>query len=201
CIGLDTVNSSYDTLGRDNPSWSLTKFENILPSHEYPLGTGPRAIATFTYDEGVEVIDFPIYVQGNVLVKSNPSFELTGVVGDFPMLYKHVDDNLSLTSTTGANNFIDLFNVDVKLVDGEKAIRGFDYVDCRVTDYVVHTQRDKEESYFKGFALSNTFSFECQGYHPNNPVYDAMFTYKKAKTTNTNDLVNTDQWGPGFYVE
>jgi hypothetical protein len=202
CIGLTTLNDTYDELRSGAPVWDITKIENVVQSHEYPLGTGPRAIATFTFDDGVEVIDFPIFDQGEVLVKANPSFELEGLVGDYPMLYNRVDDNLSLTSTTGANNFIDLFNVDVDLVYDDKVVRGFNYVDCRVTDYVVHTQRDKEESYFKGFALSNTFNFVCQGYHPNNPVYDAMFnTYAKADTTSTNDLRNTDTWKPGFYVK
>ncbi|MCA9811856.1 MAG: hypothetical protein KC483_03220 [Nitrosarchaeum sp.] len=202
CIGVDTDNPSMDRLIGDTPIWKVTNLQNSLPDHEYPLGTGPMAIVTFTYDDGTEEITFPIFEQGDVLVKSNPRFELGGIVGDFPMLYKRVDDNLSLTSTTGANNFIELFNVDVTLVHNGESIRGFNYVDCRVTDYTVKTQRDKEESYFKGFALSNTFEFECQGYHPNNPVYDRMFNiYEKAKTINTNDLRRTDQWGPGFYVE
>ncbi len=200
CIGLSTVNDSYDSLAGVK-LWNSPKIENILSSHTYPLGTGPRVIATFTYDNGVEVIDFPIFDQGTVKQTANPAFQLEGLVGDFPMLYKHVDDNLSLTSTTGANNFIDLFNVDVKLVDGEKVVRGFNYVDCRVTDYVVQTQRVAEESYFKGFALSNTFNFECQGYHPKNPVYDAMFVPVKAKTPNTNDLKPTDKWEEGFFVK
>lgn len=202
CIGISTVNDSYDELGDDAPIWRTSKIENILPSHEYQLGTGPRAIATFTYDNGIEIIDFPIFDQGKVLVKSGPSFELEGIIGDFPMLYKRVDDNLSLTRTTGANNFLELFDVDVELVNGDKVIRGFNYVDCRVTDYIVKTQRDKEESYFKGFALSNTFDFECQGYHPNNPLYDAMFNiYAKANTESSLDLRNTDDWGPEFYYE
>jgi len=148
------------------------------------------------------VIDFPIFDQSDVLTKSRHSFELEGIVGDYPMLYNSVDDNLKLTSTTGANNFLDLFQVDIELMDGDKVIRGFNYVDCRVIDYNVKTQRDKEESYFKGFALSNTFEFECQGYHPNHPLYDAMFnTYDSTKTLSSTDLRDTHDWEPGFYME
>ena len=43
--------------------------------------------------------------------------------------------------------------------------------DCRVTDYVVESDRDKEDGYFKGFALANIIDFECLEPHPNNPVY------------------------------
>jgi hypothetical protein len=200
CVGLDTVNTSITSLQGDALSWRTPFIENSLPPHEYPLGTGPRAVATFTYDNGIEIVDFPIFDQGQVLVKSNPTFELEGVVQDSPMLYNAVDENLALTSTTGANNFLNLFQVDVELKSDDKVVRGFNYVDCRVVDYNVNTQRDKEESYFKGFALSNTFEFECQGYHPNNPLYDAMFvTAKSTNTTSSKDLKDTQNWDPGFY--
>ena len=117
------------------------------------------------------------------------------------MLYEAVNENLAITSTTGANNFLNLFQIDVELFNGEKALRGFNYVDCRVIDYNVKTQRDKEESYFKGFALSNTFEFECQGYHPNNPIYDAMFNnYDSVESTSSKDLKETHDWDPGFYL-
>ena len=112
-----------------------------------------------------------------------------------------MDDSLALTSSTGSTNFLEDFDVDVDLYDGDKAIRGYNYVDCRVVDYIAKTQTNNEEAYFKSFANSNYFTFECQGYHPNNPVYDSMFSFEKAKTPNSLDLRNTQQWGPGFFVE
>ena len=69
------------------------------------------------------------------------------------------------------------------MVDG-KHVRSFNYNDCRVTDYVVESDRDKEDGYFKGFALANIIDFECLGYHPNNPIYDAMFEVEKQATSN-----------------
>ena len=186
CIGLSTVNESYDNLTGDAPIWKTSTVEQVISTEQYPSGTGPTARTTFTFDNGVEIIDFPLFTQNDVLgfvdtsgnneqttsfsqIPIPPSFELEGIVGNFPMLYKHIDDNLSLTSTTGANNFIGLFDVDVDLVYGDEAVRGFNYNDCRVTDYVVESQRDKEDGYFKGFALSNIIEFTCLGYHPNSP--------------------------------
>ena len=219
CIGLNTVNESYDNLTADAPVWKTSTIEQVIPTEQYPSGTGPTARTTFTFDNGVEIIDFPLFTQNSVLgfvdttgnnsngtsfsqIPLPPSFKLESIVGDFPMLYKHVDDNLSLTSTTGANNFIDLFDADVDLVYGDTVVRGFNYNDCRVTDYVVESQRDKEDGYFKGFALSNIFEFTCLGYHPNSPVYDSMYdNYDKAKTINSLDLKNTQTWGPGFYTQ
>ena len=44
---------------------------------------------------------------------------------------------------------------------------------------------------------SNTFRVECNGYCPNNPAYDTMFTdTDKAKTPSPPDLRDTRQWGP-----
>jgi len=201
CIGLDTIENTYGK-PKNVGQVSKTMTEKILPLHEYPISNGPRAIVTFSYDNGVEVINFPIFNQGEVIKKSNPTFELKGIVEDYPMLYKMVDDNLALTSTTGANNFLELFQVDIDLFYDDKTVRGLNYVDCRVVNYDVQTQRKGEESYFKGFALSNTFEFECLGYHPNNPIYDAMFNnYPKAKTISSTDLKRTDDWDPEFYVQ
>ena len=85
---------------------------------------------------------------------------------------------------------------------GDEYLRGFNYTDCRVVGWNVETERDKEDGYFKGFGLQNTFEFECQGYHPTNPVFDTMLSdFEKADTPNTNDLRETHSWGPGFYVQ
>ncbi|MFZ9005425.1 MAG: hypothetical protein ACO293_01430, partial [Nitrosopumilaceae archaeon] len=145
---------------------------------------------------------FPVFKQHDVISKGNPTFELEGIVGDYPLLYKRVDDNLRLQSVSGVNTHTDLFDVDVNLVNGE-TVRSFNYSKCRVIDYDVGSAMNKEESYIKGqFALENTFEFECQGYHPNNPLYDMMFkSNTESSTISSNDLRNTDDWDPGFYVE
>jgi len=42
---------------------------------------------------------------------------------------------------------------------------------------------------------------ECQGYHPNNPAYDTMFSVEQANTESTNDLRNTDRWASEFTMK
>jgi archaellin len=129
-----------------------------------------------------------------------PTLELRGVVGDYPILYNHVDDLMKVQGVAGTSN-VDLVDIDVDLVSDGKVIRGFNYNNCRAIDYTVETETNKEESYVKNkFALENIFEFECQGYHPNNPAYDAMFSVEKANTESTFDLRNTDRWGQGFTV-
>ena len=202
CAGLKPINVHYDELREGAPIWKTTFVSNEQPLHEFPTVDNLHTIATFTYANGQEIIDFPLFEQGDILVRSDPTLTLKGIVGDFPLLYNAVDENLKIQSQSGPNPLLDLFQIDVDMMVGNEVVRSFNYRDCHVIDYVVESQRDKEDGYFKGFALENIFEFECQGYHPNSPVYDAMFnTYEKAKTTSTIDLRNTDQWGPGFYVQ
>ena len=49
--------------------------------------------------------------------------------------------------TTEASLFIELFDVNVELVEEDgKVVRGSNYVDCRVTYYAIKSQRYKERS-------------------------------------------------------
>jgi hypothetical protein len=203
CAGLTPINPGYDQLDDGYPVWRNSFLKNEQMNESLLMANGPRVITTFTYNNGIETIEFPIFRQGNILSKSNPTFELEGIVGDYPLLYKRVDQNLKTQSVSGANLMIELFDIDVNLVSDGEIIRGFNYSNCRTIDYTIASDMNKEESYIKSaFALENTFEFECQGYHPNNPWYDAMFkTSTQANTVSSLDLRNTDDWEPGFYVE
>ena len=221
CSGLTPINDNYMDLYGDALIWKTTYISNEQPNHEFPTTGNVHAVATFTFASGQEVIDFPDFDQNSIVgvrsaenqeTKKNvdpvsrqfsviPTFELAGIVGNTPMLYDTVDKNLKLQGQTGSHQNLDLFSVDIELMVGDDVVRGFNYNECRVTDYVVQSQRDKEESYFKGFALSNTFDFECQGYHPNNPIYDAMYEVDSGKNISSMDLRDTQDWDRGFYVQ
>ena len=217
CSGFKPINMHYDALKRDMPIWKTSSVSN---TYEEPIQNSVddlKTIAKFTSAYAVETIEFTMFEQSDVITTSErvssddtfnkksvyPTFELRGVVGDYPILYNYVDDNRRLHHVGGATSMRDFVDVEIKIVKDGDTLRGFDYSHCRPLDYVVTTETDKEESYVKNkFALINIFEFECQGYHPNNPVYDLMHnTYDKADTLNTNDLRSTDQWPPGFYLE
>jgi hypothetical protein len=202
CAGLKPMNKNYEQIFSDTPRDRTSLMENEQSNENLQMANGLRVMTTLTFNNGVEKLEFPIFKQGDVLSKANPTFELKGIVGDYPLLYKRVDDNLKLQSISGANLMTELFEVDVNLVNGE-LVRGFNYSNCRVVDYDIGSAMNKEESYIKGqFALENTFDFECQGYHPNNPIYDMMFQSSyKSQTVSTSDLRDTHDWDPGFYVK
>jgi hypothetical protein len=87
------------------------------------------------------------------------------------------------------------FDVDVYLQKDGVTFRQFEYSDCNIADYRVSTQSDKEEGWTtsKGFATIDVFEFECNGYKPNNPLFDSM-NGKKADTQSSMDLRDTQTW-------
>ncbi len=224
CAGMSPINPSYDKLGGN--TWKSNFLSNEYVEPIQNTDKGLDVFTTFTFPDGVETIEFSMFKQSEVLTATEytfgsvqskstgktpaeftrkaayPTMELRGIVGDYPLLYNYVDnDNLKIQNTGGTQHRT-LVDVDVDIVSNGETIRGFNYVNCRVTNYDVDTDAHSEESYVKNkFALENLFDLECQGYHPNNPAYDVMFSVPQANTESTKDLRNTDRWAKGFYVE
>lgn len=211
CSGISPINMYYDEIRGNTPVWKSTHLSNEYVEPLQNTDQGLDVFTTFTFADGTETIEFSMFKQNEILTTTeknkayngdNPTLELRGIVGDYPLLYNYVDnDNLKNQNSRGTQNRV-LVDVDVDIVSNGEVIRGFNYVNCRVTNYDVDTNANNEESYVKNkFALENVFDLECQGYHPNNPAYDAMFSVEQANTESTSDLRNTDQWGQGFTVQ
>ena len=223
CSGLKPINMYYDELRGDAPIWKVSQLSNVYMESLQNTDQGLDVVTTFTFPDGIEIIEFSMFKQNEVLTATEdvnnsnsdnnqgeevftrktvaPTFELRGVVGDYPMLYNHVDENLKVQTVAGTG-LSQLADIDIEIVSDGEVIRGFNYSNCRATDYVVDTESDKEESYIKNkFVLENIFDFECQGYTPNNPVYDAMFEIESANNISSADLRDTQNWGNGFYAQ
>lgn len=198
CSGLSPINPNFDKLSNDIESLETP----VLNS--YNMGTGPHVIATFDFDGKIEVIDFPEFSQGNLITKANPTFELVGVPSVTPLLYDAVDEaKKSQSKSTGVSSSKDLFNVNLTLVQDNHTVRSYDYSKCRIVDYILKTEHDLEESFYKGFALTNEFHFECQGYYPVNSHYGEMFDVKPSMETESSKDYQDKQrssWGPNFSV-
>ena len=223
CSGMSGINPNFDALRGDLPVWKTASISNEYAEPIQNTDKGLSAIATFTTNKGVEKIEFSMFKQSEVLTTTEdvfikvpgkstsddnfsgkstyPTLELRGIVGNYPMLYNFVDENRKIQGVGGTSNK-DLADIDISITSGDEVIRSFNFVHCRAIDYIIETDPNSEESYVKNkFALENIFDFECQGYHPNNPAYDAMFTLEKSNTQSSSDLRNTDQWGTGFTVQ
>ncbi len=92
------------------------------------MGTGPRAVATFDFFDGTEVIEFPEFHQGNLLTRGSPTFELVGVPGNTPLLHEIVDNARKASSkSTGVSTSDETFDVNVGMMYGDILSRGYDY--------------------------------------------------------------------------
>ena len=213
CSGFDPLNLHYDNLTDGMAKWETYGITNVYEAQIKNTDKGLKAVGTFDYSEGTESVEFTMFTQSKMLsatesTESNefdkkttyPTFELRGIIGDYPMLYKFTDENKKIHKVLGTQNK-SLVDVTIDLMYGDNIVRSFDYSGCRTIDYEVLALPDKEESYVKNkFALENIFDFECQGYVPYNPMYDTMMSnYEKADNTSSLDLVSTDRWSPGFY--
>ncbi|MGI0082050.1 MAG: hypothetical protein ACREAF_00925 [Nitrosopumilaceae archaeon] len=114
-----------------------------------------------------------------------PTFRLEGVIGwDKPLLYKAIDTTSVVGDDVRTNDWNE-FEVDVKFQRGEQTYRQFSYIDCRVKNYNVFTEYDKEESYNQktDFAYIDRIDFECRGFSLVNPTYDKIMKDRVDETT------------------
>jgi len=200
CSGLSPINSNFEK--HLNTKKSLISPYLITDvDYSYNMGTGPQVIATFDLTNGVKVVKFPEFYQGNLITRANPTFELVGIVGDTPFLYDLVDNSIKMGSkSTGTSSIVELFDVNIVLAYDDKIVRGFDYSKCRIVDYKIKTEHDLEESFYKGFALTNEFHFECVGYKPYDPSYNSFFDVPKANTESSSEWQSSQRstWSNEF---
>ncbi len=127
----------------------------------------------------------------------SPTFKLEGVLdSDRVYLYEAADMAYHRGITYSQHQY-GHFDVDIYLHKEGMTLRHFKYTDCAVNDYEVTTLFDKEEGWTtsKGFAIIDEFEFGCNGYQPNNPLYDLMKTNGyHASTESSLDLRDTQTW-------
>jgi len=157
----------------------------------YPSANNVKIHTVMTFTQGVEESDgFQAFIQNKGFNpdKETPQFQLIGVVDeDKRILYNAVDYTYVRGASDTEHDYAH-FDVDVYLQNG-KPLRAFHYTDCRITDYKVFTDYDKEEGWFgKGFATVDSFTFTCSGYQPSNPLEEQYNQHEKAKTTSSLDL-------------
>lgn len=156
----------------------------------YPSANDVKIHTVMTFNQVVEESDgFQVFIQNKGFneERETPQFQLIGAVdGDRRMLYNTADHTFAMGLSE--QNHYSNFDVDVYLKNGIP-LRTFHYTDCRITDYKVFTDYDKEEGWFgKGFATLDSFTFTCAGYQPSNPLEEHYNQHEEAKTTSSLDL-------------
>ena len=181
CSGLVPENPTQ------NETLRQSKFFESTPT-SYDMGHGPNVSVIFDLESGIEEISFTEFYQGNLAARANPTVQLVKVLGGTPLLYDVADDTRETGAKfTGVSPLVELFDAKILLSYGDNVVRGFDYSKCRIVDYVIKTEHDADESFYKGFALTNEFYLECEGYHPFNPTYEQMEKTEKAKSVSSKE--------------
>ena len=140
-------------------------------STKYKMADDVEAIFTFTFRDGIEIHNFPIFKMGEDFVDNRGiSFEVQGILNSAPHLYKALDEAYQYRlQTSGGSSFeydYRYFEVDVDFVKHGEIIKTLNYYNCDVTDYEVKTLHDDQESYMSsktGFALVDDIEFNCGG--------------------------------------
>ena len=158
----------------------------------YNFAEDTKIIAQFEFRDGTELYDFQVFTQKSGFDTLDAAvFDLERIVGDTPTLHEAADKATKYSRSSGMDYNLKEFDVTVLVFQGGDPKRTFNYETCRITDYFVKTEHDKEEGWTtsKGFAVKDKFELTCDGYTPHSPVYEKMMNPKKIETTtSTMDL-------------
>ena len=158
---------------------------------QYKLANNVKVNAIFEFMDGTEQVSFQVFEQVNGFdsKRGSAQFELEGAIdSDRRLLYKAAD-MVFFRGLDDQEHEYSHFDVDVILENG-MTLRKFQYENCRVTDYKVRTEFDKDKPwvYNGAFALLDEFKITCNGYMPVNVLESYHNVQEKAKTTSSLDL-------------
>ena len=169
--------------------------------------SGVEILTSFLFNHGEEKIDtFKVFKQlKGFMSKSNPSFELQGIVdGGHPLLYEEAHEQHHKKSLTRDKRD---FDVMVSLTDGAATDVHFTYTSCDIVDYYVKTSVDvTQKVWWSGMSVIphvETFVFECNGFDPLHQIDDPP---RPAKTTaadenKTNELPSWVKQNAAWWAE
>jgi|GEM_PF-864143 len=154
----------------------------------YIFADGVSPEATFKFQEKTVTYEFQGFnTVSNLFGNSGgfqtnnatPEFTLQKIVGPTPYLHRAVDETYEQKGSMARQEYpYQKFDVVVKLKMGGESVRTLKYGDCSVSNYKITAEFDKEEGYTTGgktgFALLETYTFQCMGFKPSSPIYDTM---------------------------
>jgi hypothetical protein len=173
----------------------LSQTENIKAA-DAPKGNGVYLFAegvnphvTFTFGDKTEEVDFQLFTQTQGFENNgrgtSPQFTLTKIAGGTPYLYDAVDTvHANGLDSRQSGSYFD-FSAKVDLMQAGEPVRTLKYDRCNITNYKIDTRTDNEEGYTTGgktgFAVTETFTFDCGGYVGENPALVALMKEQNKK--------------------
>jgi hypothetical protein len=159
-----------------------------LGNNVYVFAEGVYPRATFSFKEAIVAYDFQGFTTVNNLFSNvgsfttrqvAPEFTLQRIVGETPYLHEAVDQTYKYSGKATLQDYpYKQFDVTVDFIQAGQPVRTLKYGDCSVTNYKITAEFDKEEGYTTGgktgFAMLETYTFTCSGFHPVNVTYEAL---------------------------
>lgn len=176
-IGLVASISLVIGLSQTQTSVAQSPVKGYFEPYQFGKGVYPQV--TFQFRDGTVTYDFDLYTQShNLLGTGNtgtgvsmrgptPQFTLATIPGHAPELQHAVVQTWEYKGTASGIDYpYKEFNVRVDLVGDDNIVRSYEYSRCGITNYKVHTEYDKAESFTgrDAFAILETYSFECMGF-------------------------------------
>jgi hypothetical protein len=175
---------------------SIIEFDKVYAEENegYRMAENVQANFTFTYRDGVESYQFPVFKMTSDLIENKgTTFEIEGIIGKSPHLHKALDEayKYRLMKTSGSSFEFDyrFFDVNVDLTRDDQTIRVLHYYNCEILDYEAVTLNSNDyESYTSsktGFAVVDKIEFRCGGVNGESPStatiastdYGEMYTF------------------------
>jgi len=137
-------------------------------SEGYNMIGNINPILTFTFREGVETYEFPVFEMGEDFSdNSGVSFSVEGTIAHAPLLHQALDQAYQYRLSGMTFDYhLKYFEVDADFIKEDKSVITLHYRDCRIGNNQVETLDSNDyESYFAetGFAIVDKIDFECGG--------------------------------------
>jgi len=161
-------------------------------TENYTFAENVKITAVFEFKDGDEVTQAQTFQQTRGFnINNKPVFKLEKVIGNTPLLYAVTDATQQYRETVGKQFPPRLeFDVKVLLANEGEILRSFEYTQCKVANYKVFTEYDKEEGYVstsEGFAIVDVFTFQCKTHIAVNPLLEKLREITKAETFSSKD--------------
>ena len=107
-------------------------------SRDYKMAEDVKATLTFTFVDGVEIHEFPVFsMTSNFVSNQGTSFEVKGVVDNAPHLHKALDESFTyrLSQVAGGSSLnydYKYFEVDVDFTRDGKSFQVLNYNNCEI---------------------------------------------------------------------
>lgn len=156
----------------------ITAAEMPQGNDMYVFGESLYPMATFKFKDATVTYPFQTLTQVSGFGGgrgATPEFTMQRIPGDTPHLHQALVE-AHIYGRYNSDSSYKEFDMTVDLVRQGKDILTLEYQRCNISNHKIVTEFDKAESFTgkDGFAVLEQYTFTCNGYGMNSPLYKEM---------------------------